>query len=127
VQTDAWSHVGGDRRHHQRIIDEETKTMRHLGILRGAGTLESRGEVMGRAGYEFDGYLVRPGEVVASGEIRMAADALSKAFGRRDVSLRTDDGRVLAIRLSGRRQGAPNDAAHVDVLGGLPPEKEWRR
>jgi hypothetical protein len=101
--------------------------MRHLGVLRGAGTLESSGEVMGRADYEFDGYLTRPGEVLASGEIRMAADALSKAFSRRDLSLRTDDGHVLAIRFSGKRQGTSDDAAHVDVHGGLPPEKEWRR
>ena len=101
--------------------------MRHIGVLRGAGTLESRGEVMGRADYEFDGYLMRQGEVVASGEIRMAADALSNAFGRRDLCLRTDDGRVLGIRLSGARLGMPDDAAHADVHDGLPPEKEWRR
>ena len=103
------------------------RNMRHLGVLRGAGTLVSSDEIMGRADYELDGYLVRPGEVVASGEIRMAADALSMAFGRKDLSLRTDDVRVLAIRFSGKRQGAPDDAAHVDVYGGLPPEAEWRR
>jgi hypothetical protein len=101
--------------------------MRHLGGLRGAGTLESHGEAMGRADYEFDGYLTRPGEVVASGEIRMAADALSRAFGRRDLSLRTDDGHVLAIRFSGKRLSIADGAAHVDVHGGVPTEKEWRR
>ena len=102
--------------------------MRHLGILRGAGTLESGGgRVMGRVDYEFDGYLMRPGEVVASGEIRMAADALTDALRRRDLSLHTDDGRVLGIRFSGRRVGAPDDAAHADVRDGLPTEKEWRR
>jgi hypothetical protein len=101
--------------------------MRHLGVMRGAGTLDSSGEVIGRADFELDGYLVGPGEVVASGEIRMAADALTNAFGRRDLSLRTDDGRVLAIRFSGKRRGAPDTAAHADVHGGLPLEKEWRR
>ena len=101
--------------------------MRHLGVLRGTGTLESRGEVMGRVNYEFDGYATRPGQVVASGEVRMEADALGNAFGRRDLSLRTDDGRVLAIRFSGRRHGMPVDAAHVDVYDGLPLEKEWHR
>jgi hypothetical protein len=101
--------------------------MRHLGVLRGAGTLECRGEVMGRADYEFDGYLMRPGEVVASGEIRMAADALRYAFSRRDLRLRTDDGRMLGVRFSHRRSGTPDDIAHADVHDGLPPEKDWRR
>ncbi|MBS0219630.1 MAG: hypothetical protein JSR91_02705 [Proteobacteria bacterium] len=101
--------------------------MRYLGALRGTGTLESSGEAMGRVDYEFDGYAPRPDQVVASGEIRMDADALSNAFGRRDLSLRTDDGHVLAIRFSGKRQSAPNNAAHVDVYDGLPPAKRWRR
>lgn len=101
--------------------------MRHLGVLRGAGTLLSRGETVGRADYEFDGYLMRPGEVVASGEIRMAPGMLRDAYGRRDLSLRTDDGRVLGVRLSPRRQDSPDDAAHADVHDGLPGEKDWRR
>ncbi|WIM09285.1 hypothetical protein [Enhydrobacter sp.] len=101
--------------------------MRHIGVLRGSGTLESRGEVMGRADYELDGYLMRPGEVVASGEIRMAAGQLSNALRRRDLRLRTDDGRVLGIRFSGRRLGTPDDAAHADVHDGLPPEEDWQR
>ncbi len=101
--------------------------MRHLGVLRGAGTLESHGEMVGRADYEFDGYLVRAGEVVASGEIRMEAGALRSAFGRRDLRLRTDDGRVLGVRFSPRRQGSPEDAAHADVHDGLPAEKDWHR
>lgn len=101
--------------------------MRHLGVLRGSGTLEASGEVVGRVDYEFDGYVMRPGEVVASGEIRMKADALSDALGRRNLSLRTDDGRVLGIRFSARRVGTPDNAAHADVHDGLPPEKDWRR
>jgi hypothetical protein len=101
--------------------------MRHLGVLRGAGTLVSRGETVGRADYEFDGYLMRPGEVVASGEIRMAPGMLRDAYGRRDLSLQTDDGRVLGVRLSPRRQDSPDDAAHADVHDGLPAEKDWRR
>ena len=101
--------------------------MRHLGVLRGAGTLVSRGETVGRADYEFDGYLMRPGEVVASGEIRMAPGMLRDAYGRRDLSLQTDDGRVLGVRLSPRRQDSPDDAAHADVHDGLPAEKDWQR
>ena len=38
--------------------------MRHLGVLQGSGTLECGGRALGRAEYEFDGYLVGPGQVV---------------------------------------------------------------
>ena len=101
--------------------------MRHLGVLRGSGMVEGSGQPLGRADYEFDGYLVQPGEVVASGEVRMAADALTNAFGRNDLSLRTDDGRVLSLRFSGKRLATASDVAHADVRGGLPDPKDWRR
>ena len=101
--------------------------MRFIGRLKGGGMLMGGGEAFGRAEFELDGFVTRPGEVVASGELRVAAEALSKAFGRRDLSLVTDDGRVLSMRFSGRRPGASGGAAHVDVVGDLPPEKEWRR
>ena len=101
--------------------------MRHLGVLRGTGTLWIGGKPAGRANYEFDGYLVKPGEVVASGEVRMSADVLGNAFGRADLTLQTDDGRTLALRFSGKRLSATSSVAHADVRGGLPDEKEWRR
>ncbi len=101
--------------------------MRYLGALRGAGTLFGEIEPLGRVDYEFDGYLVRPGEVVASGEVRMHADALTSAFARQDLSLKTDDGRTLRIRFSGKRQRMASDYAHADVHGGLPDAKDWAR
>jgi len=101
--------------------------MRYLGILRGGGVLECAGEVLGRADYELDGYLVRPGQIVASGEVRMKADALTNAFGRRNLSLRTDDGRILPVTFSRKRLATSSDAAHIDVRDGLPDLKEWRR
>lgn len=101
--------------------------MRYLGALRGAGTLFGAVEPLGHVDYEFDGYLVRPGEVVASGEIRMDADALNAAFGRQDLSLKTEDGRTLQIRFSGKRLKATSDYAHADVHGGLPDAKSWKR
>ena len=101
--------------------------MRHLGVLRGSGMLEGGGQALGRADYEFDGYQVQPGEIVASGEVRMAADALGNAFGRNDLSLRTDDGRVLSLRFSGKRLAAESAVAHADVRGDLPHAKDWRR
>jgi hypothetical protein len=101
--------------------------MRHLGVLRGSGVVECAGEAIGRADYEFDGYLMRPGEVVASGEVRMNADELTNAFGRRNLILRTNDGRLLSIIFSPRRGPASSGAAHVDVRGGLPALKDWPR
>ena len=83
--------------------------MLYLGVLCGSGVVECGGEAIGRADYEFDGYLMRPGEIVASGEVRMKADALTNAFGRRNLILRTDDGRVLPIFFSRRRVAASHD------------------
>ncbi|SJZ91714.1 hypothetical protein SAMN02745126_02862 [Enhydrobacter aerosaccus] len=101
--------------------------MRHLGVLKGSGSLECEGKSLGRADYEFDGYLVRPGEIVASGEVHMDAVALAEAFGRANLVLRTEDGRLLSIRFSGKRLPAESAVAHADVREGLPDEKEWRR
>ncbi|MFO1161330.1 MAG: hypothetical protein U1E60_21010 [Reyranellaceae bacterium] len=101
--------------------------MRHLGVLRGSGMLECQGEALGRAEYELDGYFVRPGEIVASGEVHMAADQLAEAFGRNGLVLRTDDGLVLSIRFSGKRLAPESTVAHADVRDGLPDEKAWRR
>lgn len=101
--------------------------MRHLGVLRGSGILERGGAPVGRASFEFDGYVVRPGEIVASGEVHMDAELLADAFGRNDLTLRTDDGRVLSLRFSGKRLPPGSDVAHADVREGLPNEKAWRR
>lgn len=101
--------------------------MRHLGVLAGSGTLECGGRALGRADYEFDGYLVGPGQVVASGEVHMAHAALHDAFGRTDLVLRTDDGHALTIRFSGKALSQTADIAHADVRDGLPPPAAWRR
>jgi hypothetical protein len=102
--------------------------MQYLGALRGAGTLvDAGGAELGRADYELDAYLMRPGEVVASGEIRMDPEALNAAFGRRDLSLQTDDGRTLGVRFSGKRLSRSSDLAHADIQGGLPDATAWRR
>ena len=102
-------------------------TMRHLGVLRGSGTLSCGGVALGAAGYDIDGYCTKPGEVVGSGEISMAPAELANAFGRRDLELTTDDGRVFALRFSGSRHDARVGAAHADITGGLPAEDEWGR
>ena len=101
--------------------------MRHLGRLSGSGTLSCEGVVLGVADFEIDGYCLKPDEVVGSGEIRMAPADLDQAFGRGNLVLTTDDGRILALRFSGSRRAAAGGAAHADIIGGLPPADEWRR
>jgi len=102
--------------------------MQYLGALRGTGLLvDAGGAPLGRADYELDAYLMRPGEVVAAGEIRMDAEALNAAFGRRDLALRTNDGRTLGVRFSGKRLSRTSEVAHADIQGGLPDAMAWRR
>ena len=101
--------------------------MRHLGVLRGSGTLRCGDLVLGSADYEIDGFCTKPGEVVGSGEIRMAPAELANALGRRDLELTTEDSRILTLRFSGGRFNPTQGAAHADIIAGLPSEGEWRR
>ncbi len=101
--------------------------MRYLGSLRGTGMVMGGSGPLGRADYDLDAYQLKPGEVVASGEIRMQAAALNDAFGRRDLSLQTDDGRTLSLHFSGKRLNSSSTAAHADVRGGLPDAENWSR
>ena len=101
--------------------------MQYLGVMRGSGVLTSGDEQMGRVDYDIDGFLTRPGEVVGSGEIRMTPEALNNAFGRQDLRLTTDDGRILEVRFSGKRSDPASEAAHADFTGQLPGATEWRR
>jgi hypothetical protein len=102
-------------------------TMRYLGVLRGSGSLACEGQLLGPVEFEIEGFLTRPGEIVGSGEIRMAPADLDNAFGRRNLRLTTDQGRVLDVRFSGKRNDATKAAAHADIGGDLPPADEWRR
>ena len=102
-------------------------SMRHLGVLRGSGTLRCGGVVLGSADYEIDGFCTKPGEVVGSGEIRMAPAELANAIGCRDLELTTKDSRILALRFSGGRLDPRQGAAHADIFAGLPSEGEWSR
>jgi len=97
--------------------------MQYLGGLRGEGVLTCGDKPVARAEYDFDGYRVKPGQVASSGEIRAAPEVLRELFGRRDVQLRTDDGRLLSLRFSERSLRSASVAAHVDVDGELP----WHR
>ena len=100
--------------------------MRYLGAISGSGTLKCGGEEVARATYDFDGFFRKPVGVTGSGEIQLAPVALKRVFGRRDVQLLTDDGRLLDLRFSEKLLAA-GDVAHVDVTGDLPSETEtWR-
>lgn len=101
--------------------------MRHLGVLHGSGILSSDGVALGRADFEIDGFSTVPGEVVGSGEVRMAPADLDRASSCVNLVLTTDEGRVLALRFSGGRRGAPQGVAHADVTDGLPAADQWRR
>ena len=110
-------------------------SIQFLGRLSGAGALACDGEAMGRATFEIDGFRTRTGEIVnvyfhresLGGAFRMIPAELDHAFGRTNLTLTTDDGRVLAVRLSGKRHNASENAAHADITGDLPAAKHWRR
>jgi hypothetical protein len=102
-------------------------SMHYLGAIRGTGRLAGLdGEGFGPVDYDVDGYLMNTGRVVASGELRMPAEALTLAFGRNDLRLVTEDRGVLTVRFSGKRKNPNEEAAHIDVTDGLPPAKKWR-
>jgi hypothetical protein len=101
--------------------------MKYLGALRGSGTLATPEETLGTATYEMDGYLLKPGEVVASGELRMAPQDLANAFGQRNLRLRTDDGRELTVRFTARKLTPTRTSAHADFTGDLPAPTAWGR
>jgi hypothetical protein len=101
--------------------------MRFLGKLCGSGTLANANGTIGPADYELDGYAMRPGAIVASGELRMPAAALARAFERHGARLVTADGLTLPLRFTGKPSDRGGDVAHIDISEGLPDEKEWRR
>lgn len=101
--------------------------MRFLGKLCGTGTLANADSTIGAANYELDGYAMRPGAVVASGELHMASSALARALGQHGLRLVTEDGRSWPLRFTGRPSDRGGDVAHIDISEGLPGENEWRR
>lgn len=101
--------------------------MKHLGALRGHGQLTVDGEAIGAAEYDIDGYLMSNGEVVASGEIRMAPAELEIAFGHAKVKLVIEEGNSLSVRFTAKRLKDASEAAHADFSGDLPAQFASRR
>lgn len=98
--------------------------MRYLGRLHGHGVVTRMGRDVGRASYDIDGFAVHPRGITGSGEIRLPPADLASVFGRRDVHLRTDDGRLLDLRFSDKSLREGSVVAHVDVGGELPTATE---
>jgi len=101
--------------------------MHYLGRLSGNGVLRCNGEHIARASYDFDGFVTKPLAVTCCGEIQLSAAILKDVFGRRDVQLLTDDGRLLDLVFSEKALRSASDVAHVDVTGELPATPQsWR-
>jgi hypothetical protein len=101
--------------------------MRYLGRISGNGMIQCSGTDVARASYSFDGYAKRPAGVSSCGEIRLPHPVLKAVFGRVDVQLLTDEGRLLDLRFSDKALRAATEVAHVDVTGDLPPTpQDWR-
>ncbi len=47
-------------------------------------------------------------------------------FGREDLHLLTDDGRLLSLRFCEKELPPASNSTHVDVAGDLPLQSEWR-
>lgn len=102
--------------------------MHYLGAISGNGVLMCDGKEVARASYHFDGFLRPPKGIISSGEIRLSASTLQVVFGRGDVQIRTDDGRLLDLRFSEKKLDSAADVAHVEVTGDLPSSPQnWRR
>ncbi len=101
--------------------------MHYLGRISGYGVLQCNCVHIARASYDFDGFVTKSLAVTCCGEIQLSAAILGNLFGRRDVQLLTDDGRLLDLRFSEKALLSASDVAHVDVTGELPftPES-WR-
>jgi hypothetical protein len=89
--------------------------MRYIGGISGTGTLKCGGDEIGRVSYEFDGFYTEATGITRSGELRVAADALKSVFGRKDVQLFTDDGRIFDLSFSDKTLRPATDIVHVDA------------
>ncbi|UVF22413.1 hypothetical protein HPT29_024970 (plasmid) [Microvirga terrae] len=110
-----------------RLDSSQGSVMHYLGRLSGNGALRCNGVHIARASYDFDGFVTKPLGVTCCGEIQLSAAILKDVFGRRDVQLLTDGGRLLDLRFSEKALRSASDVAHVDVTGELPATPQsWR-
>lgn len=106
--------------------------MRYVGGISGTGILKCGDEEVARVSYELDGFYMEPVGITRSGELRVDSDALKGVFGRKDVQLITEDGRVFDLTFSDKELRPDCDATHVDAMDqaeAAPPSarRSWRR
>jgi hypothetical protein len=97
-------------KHTPRPDSSQEWVLHDLGSFSGNGVLRCNG----------DGFVTKPLAVTCCGEIQLAAAILGNLFGRRDVQLLTDDGRLLNLLFCEKALRSAGDVAHVDVTGELP-------
>jgi hypothetical protein len=107
-------------KHTPRPDSSQEWVLHDLGSFSGNGVLRCNGEHIARASYDSDGFVTKPLAVTCCGEIQLAAAILGNLFGRRDVQLLTDDGRLLNLLFCEKALRSAGDVAHVDVTGELP-------
>lgn len=105
--------------------------MRYIGGISGTGMLKCGGEDVAPVSYELDGFYVEPKGITRSGELRVDAEALKGVFGRKDVQLVTEDGRIFDLTFSDKELRPACDTAHVDAideteLAPPSPRRAWR-
>lgn len=93
--------------------------MRYLGSVSGSGTLKCDGCENARVNYTFEGYSLKRGMAIGSGEVELAPAALRSMFRRRNVELHADDGHIFELKFSGTDLLEPT-VATVEITGGLP-------
>jgi hypothetical protein len=104
----------------------KTTGLRYLGGISGQGAILHDGKEITPASFDFDGYFRAAAGVTGSGEIRLPAGVLKDLFGRKDLQLLTDQGRLLDLSFSDLKQAPSGDVAHVDVTGTMAPG-DWRQ
>ena len=100
--------------------------MRYLGRVSGHGLVMCDGKSVARAAYDFDGYLRPKTGVMSCGEIRLDASALKDVFGRLDVQLQTDDGRLFDIRFSEKKLEFLRRKRPCGCDGRTAGQQDWR-
>ncbi len=106
----------------------KTNALRYLGGFSGHGIVTQNGVKIASAEFDFDGYFRPPVGVTGCGEIQLPAEVLKRLFGRPDLQLLTEQGRVLDLRFSDSTLPPASGVAHVDVTGELPlAPGDWRQ
>lgn len=110
-----------------RGIGNKTKSLRYLGGMSGQGVVTQNGKALAKASFDFDGYFRAAAGFTGCGEIQAPPEVLRGLFGRTDLQLLTDRGRLLDLTFSDSTLAPASDVVHVDVTGQLPTAAaDWR-